>query len=157
MMRTLFSNTILLCLTLFLTAGCGGDGGPTLYPASGVVTYQGNPLAGAKVAFIPSGKGAIAMATTDVEGRFEIKTGALSGVVAGPAAVTVTMMESNKTGLDPAMTPEQMQEMAMAGTLQTKLDKQNTSLIPERYGKAESSGLSVDVQSSQEEYNLDLK
>ena len=143
-------------MTFLLTAGCGDDG-PTLHPAAGLVTYKGKPLAGAMVTFIPLGTGAIAMGTTNMEGRFEIKTGSLSGVVEGRAGVTVSLSESHETGLKEDMTPEDMQQMAIDGKLQAELEKQNTALIPVKYSRADSSGLSVDVKSGQEEYNLTLE
>ena len=60
-----------------LMAGCGSEG---LAPISGVVTLEGKPLAGASVHFEPiaSGQGSEAgigsYATTDENGRYELKT-----------------------------------------------------------------------------------
>ena len=157
-MRELSGRGIVIGLLLTLTTGCG-DGGPTLVPVSGVVTYQDRPLAGAMVTFIPEGKGAIAMATTDNEGAYEIRTGASSGVIAGRSVVTVSLMSSGgKDGLAATMTPEDMQKMAMSGQLQKKLDTQSVPLIPELYSKATTSGLSYEVKGGQEnKYNIPLK
>jgi len=156
-MRNTYSFFVFVLLTGFIFLGCG-EKGPSLYPAHGTVTYMDRPLAGARVTFIPEGKGAIAMGTTNEEGYFEIKTGTASGVVLGPSAVTVSLLESaGGKGLSPTMTPEEMQSMAMSGELQKAMDKENTSLIPERYSNAKSSGLKVDVTRDSSEYNLDLK
>lgn len=157
-MRNFLTCGFCLGLALLANAGCGSSG-PALIPVKGVVTYEGRPLAGAKVAFIPEGKGAIAMGSTDATGLYEIKTGAEPGVIAGVSTVTVVMMEAGGTGgLPETMTPEQMQDMAIAGTLDKAMEKQNQSLIPEHYGTAKTSGLSKDVKSGENnEYNIELK
>lgn len=46
-----------LLMTAFITLtglpGCGGEDGPTTYPVSGTVTYQGKPLTKGQIAFRP--------------------------------------------------------------------------------------------------------
>jgi hypothetical protein len=60
--------------------------------------------------------------------------------------------------LSKPMTPEDMQAMQMAGTLQTAMDQQNKSLIPEKYGRADTSGLSFEVKKGEENnFAIDLK
>lgn len=143
-------------LLLMASAGCG-EAGPELLPASGVVTLKSKPLAGATVTFIPEGKGSLGMAITDDEGKFDIKSGAKRGVVAGTSAVTVTLPAGAGNALSSNMTPEDMMKMQMEGKLQSEMDKQKTSLIPDRYSKADTSGLTVEVKSGQTEYNLTLE
>jgi hypothetical protein len=153
-MRTLYFGS--LVLVLLVVAGCGGSSGPELYPATGVVTYQSKPVAGATVTFIPEGKATFASAITDTDGKFDLRTGADRGVVAGKAAVTVTWFASSGSGPATSMTPEQMQQMQMSGQLTEQLEKQNQSLIPERYGQAATSGLSFEVTTGKNEFNIAL-
>lgn len=77
--------------------GCGASGsGSQTYPVKGTVTYQGNPVAGATVAFYnkdPDGKPA--RGTTDANGNYQLKTflgGAnfQSGAEAGDYFILVT-------------------------------------------------------------------
>ncbi len=78
-----------LGLSVVLLAGCGGSAYP-LAGVSGVVTLDGEPLAGARVAFQPrregeglnSGPGSYG--TTDAQGRYTLRTidGAHGAVVA---------------------------------------------------------------------------
>lgn len=139
--------------------GCSGSDDPKLIPAGGVVNYQGRPLPGAKVTFIPESKGGVAMATTDSQGKFTLKTGMDSGIAAGPCSVTVTMMEaSSESGLSNKMTPEDMQMLAMQGKLEAELAKQEKSLIPKKYAKADSSGLNFEVKSgSENQFTINLE
>ena len=139
-------------------SGCGGSDGPELIPAGGVVHYQGKPLAGARVTFIPDKEGSVAMSTTDSQGRFELKTGTESGVAAGPSKVTVSMMETGaETGLSKDMTPEDMQALAMSGKLDAMLKQQERSLIPKKYGRPETSGLSYEVKQGEEnQFTIEL-
>ena len=66
-------------------------------PASGVVTYQGQPVKGAEVAFIPkvaSSDAKPARGTTDADGQFTVKSyfspkGAARGVRPGEYTVTI--------------------------------------------------------------------
>ncbi|MCA9101642.1 MAG: carboxypeptidase-like regulatory domain-containing protein [Pirellulales bacterium] len=59
-------------------------------PASGVVTYEGEPVEAAQVMFMPSSD-RMATGVTDAEGRFELSTFEPGdGVVIGQHKVTVT-------------------------------------------------------------------
>lgn len=69
--------TLLVCLSLCV--GCSSRGFE-VSPVSGAVTLDGKPLANASVAFQPRGGGELAevgptsAGTTDIEGRFSLKT-----------------------------------------------------------------------------------
>ncbi len=69
-----FRQPLLLALgSLSLMAGCSGPKKPELAPVTGVVTWRGEPVAGAEVMFMPAG-GRPAAGTTDSEGRFRLST-----------------------------------------------------------------------------------
>jgi hypothetical protein len=143
-----------LLLTLFI--GCGSNS-PELVPVRGTVTWQAKPLAGASVTFIPQ-SGSIAVATTDDNGQFEMRTGADYGCVIGPAVVTVSCMKNSAAALPPTMTPDEMQKMAMSGELQKSMSVAGQSLIPEKYGVASTSGLTAEVTAGKtNEFQFDLK
>lgn len=61
---------------IVLLAGCGGEKLPTV-PVKGTVTYNGKPLDGADVAFVPKdpeGGGRGASGVTDSQGNFKLQT-----------------------------------------------------------------------------------
>lgn len=149
----------LIATVVLVAAGCGGGvEGPPLYPVTGTVTYQGSPLPGARVTFLPEGKGGVAMGTTNSEGKFTLKTGAEAGVAAGNCKATVIMLEdSGSSVLKKGMTPEDMQKLAMEGKLDAELKKQEKSLIPTRYSKANESGLAFEVKKGSNDIPIELK
>lgn len=61
-----------------------------LAPADGVVTFNGSPVAGATVMFVPD-KGPVAVGFTNMEGKFSLSTAGARGVAVGNAKVTVTV------------------------------------------------------------------
>jgi hypothetical protein len=75
-----------------LAAGCGGEGGPTLVPVKGTVTFNGEPLEGATVTFIPEVTNAEQTSGGDVtgpQGNFKIKYRDRAGLAAGKYKVLV--------------------------------------------------------------------
>ncbi|MEZ6060831.1 MAG: hypothetical protein R3C19_10740 [Planctomycetaceae bacterium] len=143
---------------LIVVSGCGGGDAPKLAPVSGVVNFKGAPLAGAQVTFVPEG-GPVAMGITDLEGKFKLKTGTMEGAMVGHCKASVNASAGSDGGdLAKPMTPEDMQAMAIAGTLEKAMKKQNQSLIPEKYKTAETSGLAYDVTAKgPNEFTLDLQ
>jgi hypothetical protein len=147
---------------LLLVIGCvgcgGGSSGPTLYPVVGTVTYQGKPLAGARITFIPEKEGASAFSLSDSSGKFTMKTGVDAGVASGPAKVTVALMDSGSGGgLAVDMKPEDMQKLAMEGKLQSALQAQEKgSLLPAKYSKSDSTPLTLDVKKENNNFLIEL-
>ncbi|OYW18525.1 MAG: hypothetical protein B7Z55_10460 [Planctomycetales bacterium 12-60-4] len=95
-------NFRLLCGSLLLVVwGCSGSQTPPTVAVYGTVLYQGSPVEGATVIFSPDPAGPetySAFATTDAEGRFELRTafGGSSdkpGAVAGDYVITVSKVE----------------------------------------------------------------
>lgn len=84
----------LVLLGVFLAGCSGGPEKPDLYPLTGVVTLDGEPLANANLTFIPvAGRmtgGPVAIAVTDDAGRFEAQTAGEPGAAVGEYSVTVT-------------------------------------------------------------------
>lgn len=150
-----------LCICLALLIGCSsGTNGPKLAPADGTVTYKGSPLAGATVMFVPA-KGPVAMGITDVNGKFRLATGTIRGAVIGPVTVSITAMSAseNTSGMDAISKRPQSKEeadayMKKASEMQAAMssgraaDVMPKSLIPEKYGKAETSGLRYEIKAN---------
>jgi hypothetical protein len=95
-MATMLRQTLLLIATALVVAGCG-PAGPDVQLVEGVVTFDGEPFAGAAVAFTPTAPGGVSAAgKTDAEGRFRLnatqgkKYG--QGTVVGDYVVTVTKL-----------------------------------------------------------------
>lgn len=84
--------TALAALSMAL-AGCGGSAkGPQLAPVSGVVTLDGQPLAGAHVVFQPAGeKASPSVADTGTDGTFQLAFNrASNGALPGSHTVRIT-------------------------------------------------------------------
>ena len=124
----------LACLVALL-GGCG-EGGPTLYPAGGTVTYKGKALDGATVTFRCDEANTVATGKTDAQGRFELSTyKSGEGAVAGKHAVTVSKVKASaQSGPAPGEMPKDEKSMddIMAGGLPPEL-KPPESEIPEKY------------------------
>jgi len=111
---------------------------------SGTVTFDGAPLDGATVTFTPKteGQGHPAYGITDVNGRYQLQTflgAANAGTTPGDYLVFVTKREQSEgSGVSGAPT---------AGSSAPPPPK---SLIPERYGKAETSELTATVENKKD-------
>ncbi len=124
--------------------GCGGGDGPELADAGGVVTYHGKPIEGANVVFIPD-SGPAAYGTTNAEGRFVWTTREDRGAAVGPGKVAITAVPAYQFKSEAELTSATIKKMGQ-------------SLIPTKYGRAETSGLTVTVESGEEnDFTLALK
>lgn len=136
---------------LFFSSGCGGDkirGEHPVYPASGVITYKGNPLAGARVVFYHEDSAKPpARATTDDVGKFTLTTyNPKDGAVPGKYTVTVHKMEGTNLGEDEVIDPK------VGAKIQAR------SAIPPRYGVKAQSGLTAQItEDGLNEFKFDLK
>jgi len=77
-------------IVLVSVAGCGKPGTAPTVKVTGTVTYNGTPVAGASVGFLPD-SGRPASGTTDAQGRFTLSTFAQGdGAVPGRHRVTIS-------------------------------------------------------------------
>lgn len=136
-------------MTAVLLAGCGGR----LVPVAGTVTLDGEPVAGAKVTFIPAGSGIPATGSTDAAGRYELRIGTgRTGVPRGRYGVTVSKLKVS------TITPVEARRgdaAASAGAVETEptsdgLVQVIEHVVPPRYADPATSGLEVDVTSAGE-------
>ncbi len=88
-MQPRFLPLFSIALGIFTLAGCG-PGGPSTVPVSGTVTYQGQPVDGARIMFVATG-GPPANGVTDAQGRFSLTTVEPGdGAVVGSYKVSIT-------------------------------------------------------------------
>jgi hypothetical protein len=110
-------------LCLALQAGCGPSG-PKLYPVSGVVTWEGQPLADGDIIFMPATPGDVEDAGKIKDGKFEFK--------ARPGNKRVKILATREEGpADPQM-----------GAVPRK------QYLPPKYSSAEKTELTAEVKES---------
>ena len=129
-------------LALFL-AGCG-DGRPSLVQATGTITLDGNPIEGAVIALQPVGEGEDAnrrpsAGVTGPDGKFTLTTYEKDDGVP-PGKYKVTVQKRELIGKLPANYNDERPD---AVPLKYKL------AIPRKYMMVETSGLEVEVTSSE--------
>src|SRR5690606_29529178 len=81
--------------------GCSGSSAPDVVPAGGTITYKGAPVPGASVTFAAEGAPA-AIAITDEQGRFALRTGTQEGAVPGKHSVSIYAVEATNSDLGAA-------------------------------------------------------
>ena len=94
-----------------------------MVPVHGTVTYDGKPVGSGNVAFHPVADGPLGYGSIQMDGSFTVHTGSREGLAPGEYKVTVYA-----TGPMPEPTAEDPEPVP-------------PSLIPERYGKVNTSEL----------------
>lgn len=131
------SSVIILILGSMFWAGCGGGKDPDLpetVAATGIVTYQGNPVSDATIMFYPVQGRKPASGKSDAAGKFTLTTFSKNdGVIPGEHKVTVNAYESTPEGVS------------------------MKSSIPVKYTTPNTSPLMVTVSEAQPELTLELE
>lgn len=95
-------SLIVAVLWLADCAGCGYRR-PALTQATGTVTLDGKPLAGASVNLVPERGGRPSVGSTDSKGRFTLSTyGSRDGAARGPHRIVVTKFVPRKPATESA-------------------------------------------------------
>lgn len=138
-------------LAALLLAGCGGSRGPDVVPAGGTVTYEGKPLANASVSFTPA-SGRPAVGTTDAQGKFTLRTGTQDGAVIGTHKVSIYAVDGQVKLPDNLPDPEADPEgyHTAVEEFMNENPPSTTLVIPQRYTRPVTSGLTFDVTSGGE-------
>ena len=118
-------------LVLLAVIGCGGNKNEG--EVSGTVTYQGKPLPIGTVSFLDSSNLLLGSSTIN-DGTYAIP---VPKVPIGAVKITVT-------------TPRKLRKSKRGETIEV-------IPIPDKYGKADSSGLTYTVKPGPNEYNIELQ
>ena len=140
--------SIALILSVSFLSGCGGDKNPfgAVY-VEGTVTFDGTPIEGVSVTFIPRSGDLAAGGRTDPQGKFTLTIGGADiGTGAKPGEYDVTF---SKVELPP-MLPIGQGPSAMPTA---------TYLIPQKYENPQTSGLepvTVNSDKSKNKFTFEL-
>jgi hypothetical protein len=113
--------------------GCKGSTGSITVPATGKLTYQGQPVADAVVVFNPPAADSATLggtATTDEQGAFQISTNSSSGQM--------------QRGIAPGKYVVTVSKLSLADTKTMSAPPRN--LLPKKYFSAKTSDLSAEVK-----------
>ena len=142
------SGAVLIAITMAACVGCKpGHKGPATAPVTGVVTFNGEPVSGATIAFQPGEGGRSAAGITDASGRYQLSTYARNdGAVPGDYKVVIVKYDDTPSG---------------SGTGKDYVPPDGPipepkSLIPKKYASGESSGLKATVATGQNTLDFTL-
>lgn len=149
----------LACVISVSALGCGSGGGlKDLNKAQGVVTLDGQPLAGAQITLCPTQSGMrSAGANSDEKGVFTFQTlKGGDGVADGEYQVTVTKVHTEN-----AYTDEETKILNETGrrgedVFPDREPPQIVNDLPERYGNPKTSGLTLTISGASKNLKLEL-
>jgi hypothetical protein len=160
--RLVGTSAAIAVICIVPLTGCGPRG-PAVQPVEGVVTIDGNPLAGAMVMFWPVAGGPPAAGSSNAEGRYVLTTPtakAGAGALAADYAVTVEKYEDWEDTMKPApKDPEGFARwQAEASRLAAERASKPVALVtPKAYANREAPVLSATVKPGRNKIDLELK
>ncbi len=153
---------VLIAFCAALVIGCSGGGGPQTAPVSGTVTYDGQPVAGVKVVFIPKEGGSRnASGVTDAQGRFQLTMFEENdGAVPGEYSVSISEATGADLGdisaEDPSAAYGDAMEAAATGEMGADASEEEAK-IPAKYGDPAKSGLDRTVEPGKNHFEFNLE
>ena len=145
------------CALAIVVAGCSKTASVEgVVKTSGVVTWQGAPVAGASVTFYPDGaSGQAAAGTTDAQGKYELTTlNARDGAKPGTYKVMISKMEASGPGA--TMTQEEQTKYLEQHGSPPPTEVKNA--LPQQYAEVTTTPLSATVKDGDKnEFNFDLQ
>ncbi len=135
-------------LVLVVQAGCGG-GADGRVEVSGTVEADGKPLAGASVAFVGGGGGALATASTDKDGKFSVR------VAPGENKVSISKIDEKAQA---AMKPQSEADSLMGTEAQAVASMASApkAVVAARFTDPETSGIKFDVQKGMQPLTISI-
>lgn len=133
-------NAIARAIVLLALVGC--NTGPAVVPVNGVVTRGGQPVRNATLSFYPGEMGRMSTAITDEQGRFELKyQKGTKGAAVGKHKVVVKFRPRS---------PQEEMDVS-EGKLKLHPDQ---DIIEQKYGKLESTPLTVEITRAEENLQI---
>lgn len=143
---------LLIALTLPL-AGCGG---PKLARVQGKVTVAGKPVRKGRIMFYPAGAPGATGAIAE-DGSYSLTTHKPGdGAAVGEHRVAIEATEVGAGSMRPPQTPEEEMEMSRVGVKRVLVAGKVIWLVPEKYSKLETSGLTATVRASDNQIDFDI-
>lgn len=120
--------------------GCGGDSDRLqTAPVHGTVSYNGQPLTRGSITFVPTQSGPTATGQIQPDGTYSLTTYEEGdGAILGSHRVMIVSMDEGSGLPEDAMTEPKL-------------------LIPDKYGRDQTSGLTADVTEGDNEIDFPLK
>jgi hypothetical protein len=142
-MKKVLARYPVALVLIALCVGCGDSDRLPTAPVTGTVLYNGDPLPQGSLLFVPEGGGPSAQGKIEPDGSFTMGTYTESdGAILGKHKVIITAMTAaGGSGL-----PEDAVD-AVTGAV---------SMIPDRYGDLEKSGLTIQVKEENEPVTFKL-
>jgi hypothetical protein len=135
------TGALIVGVVAILIAGCSSEGmeHPPTYSVTGKVTYKGETVPKGGISF-HGGEGRPASGKIQPDGTYSLSTFSEGdGAVAGHYTVSIVANEADTT------------KMPRPG------EKPPKDLVPKKYSRPETSGLTADVEKKANEVNFDLK
>jgi hypothetical protein len=132
---------------------------PETAPVTGRVTYRGEPVSGATVAFVAEGAPRFGGGVTDETGQFELTTFQPGdGAVVGKHVVTVVKQEGEETRLpiDDRLSPEERSRAIDKAMEEAFKRGPPRSLLPKKYADSKTSDLRFEVVQGENEFDIRL-
>lgn len=142
---------VLMLVSIFSIAGCGGSGFGPIGEISGTLKMDGKPVPeGTKIIFMHPADGHAGFGLTDVEGNFTIEWRRAGTTYNGLPIGTyeVMIVESSSVSVD-ELTADEM----LAGKAP---DARTRTLIPRKYLRATTSGLRYEVQKGKNAFDVSI-
>ena len=134
---------MLLLLLAASLAGCGG-GDSRVATVTGIVKYEGKPIADAAISFTPQGGGRPGYAITEADGTFQMTTFEQNdGALIGMHNVAITAIDETVDEKAKQMAEEMGSLVELVGGPRPQKSKW---IIPQSYSDARTSGLTFEVK-----------
>ena len=151
-----YSAALAVGIGLLIAAGCGDDSGiAKRYPVSGTVTYKNEPLAKGRIDFIPEDPNGRAAGGDIENGSYRLTTvNPGDGAIPGDYKVTVTALEIDlSAGAETAGAGQQFRQSKEF----VKVAKAAKKLVPEKYMRVDTSGLTAKVEAKTNRIDFNLE
>lgn len=150
---------------MIIIVGCSGpDGHPQVVPVSGVITYKGAPVAGARVSFVSPNSSRSSDGVTNEQGEFTVTTmNTGDGALVGDNLITVAFIDESApaaqrfSGPSPEAAKSLTKEMQTLQDAPEKKAGPKKSLLPLKYLDPKKSGLKRSVVAGEKNhFKIDL-